>query len=167
VSLVHGKCDRARQWASLELDGELSSFERALLESHVAGCPSCADFRAEIGGLTTTLRAAPHEPFEGVVLGHIRRRVRLRLAPAVAAMAVAAVGLGSILASASFQGGPVAHFAAQSVVNVSPSQANAARIPETMNLSASQALRSLHDRTATRITSRSSGPLRGGPAVRR
>jgi len=167
VSLVHGKCDRARQWASLELDGELSSFERALLANHVAGCPSCADFRAEIGGLTTALRAAPYEPFEGLVLGRIRRRMRLRLAPAAAAMAVAAVGLGSILASASFQGGPVAHFAAQNVVNVSPSDANAARNPETMNLSASQALQSLHDRTATRIASRSSGPLRGGPAVRR
>ena len=165
MSLVHGKCDRARQWASLELDGELSSFERALLKNHVAACPSCAEFRAEIGGLTTALRAAPYEPFEGVVLGRVRRRVRLRLAPAAAAMAVAAVGLGSILASASFQGGPVAHFAAQSV-DVSPSEANAATSSDTMNLSASQALRSLHDRTAVRIASRSSGPLRGGPAVR-
>jgi len=167
VSLVHGKCDRARQWASLELDGELSGFERALLENHVAGCPSCAAFRAEIGGVTTALRAAPYEPFEGIVLGRIRRRVGLRLAPAAAAMAVAAVGLGSILASASFRGGPVAHFAAEGVVNVNPSDANAAPNPDTMNLSASQALRALHDRSATRIASRSSGPLRGGPAVRR
>src|SRR5438046_10589321 len=134
---MHGKCDRARQWASLELDGELSSFERALLDNHLAGCASCAEFRAEISGLTGALRAAPYGPFAGDVLGRIRRRVHLRLAPAAAAMAVAAVGLGSIVASASFQGSSVG-LLAQSV-NVSPdAAASAATNPDTMNLSTSE-----------------------------
>jgi predicted anti-sigma-YlaC factor YlaD len=163
VSLVHGKCDRARQWASLELDAELSGFERALLENHVAGCPSCAAFRDEVGGLTTALRAAPYEPFEGIVLGRIRRRVRMRLAPAAAAMAVAAVGLGSILASASFRGSPVAHFAAQSVdVN---SVDSAAAAVDNMNLSMSKALQTQRERTNARLAPRGPRSLRGGPVI--
>jgi predicted anti-sigma-YlaC factor YlaD len=163
VSLVHGKCDRARQWASLELDGELSSFERALLENHVEACHSCAEFRAEINGLTNALRAAPYEPFEGVVLGRIRRRVRIRLAPAAAAMAVAAVGLGSIVASASFRGSPVAHFAAQSV-DVSSVDTAAAAV-DNMNLSMSKALQTQRERTQARIAPRGPRSLRGGPVI--
>ena len=158
---VHGKCDRARQWASLELDGELSSFECALLENHVAACPSCAEFRAEIGGLTGALRAAPYEPFEGVVLGHIRRRVRMRIAPAAAAMAVAAVGLGSILASSSFQGSSVGRLAQS--VNVTPADASAAT--DTMNLSASKALQTRRARTIAHLALRGPRSLRGGPVV--
>ena len=163
VSLVHGKCDRARQWASLELDGELSSFERALLDNHVADCSSCAAFRAEIAGLTTALRAAPYEPFAGVVLGRIRRRASLRLAPAAAAMAVAAVGFGSILASASFRGSPVGHLAQR--VAVSPSAA-AAATPDTMNLSTSQALQA-KQRARTSARMAVSRSLRGGPVISR
>jgi predicted anti-sigma-YlaC factor YlaD len=163
VSLVHGKCDRARQWASLELDGELSSFERALLANHVAGCPSCKAFRAEIGGLTTSLRAAPYEPFGGIALGRIRRRVGMRLAPAAAAMAVAAVGLGSLIASSSFRGSPVAHFAAQSVNATSVDSAAAAI--DNMNLSKSKALATQRERTQARIAPRGPRSLRGGPVI--
>jgi predicted anti-sigma-YlaC factor YlaD len=163
VSLVHGKCDRARQWASLELDGELSSFERALLANHVAGCPSCKAFRAEIGGVTTALRAAPYEPFGGIVLGRIRRRAGMRLAPAAAAMAVAAVGLGSLLASSSFRGSPVAHFATQSVNATSVDSAAAAI--DNMNLSKSKALATRRERTQARIAPRGPRSLRGGPVI--
>jgi predicted anti-sigma-YlaC factor YlaD len=160
--MVHGKCDRARQWASLELDGELSSFERALLENHLDGCPSCAQFRAEIGTLTGALRAAPHEPFAGVVLGRVRRRVGLRLAPAAAAMAVAAVGLGSILASSSFQGSSISRFAQH--VDVSPGDASAA-VPDTMNVSTSKAMQTRRAQIRAHIAPRSPRSLRGGPVI--
>jgi predicted anti-sigma-YlaC factor YlaD len=160
VSLVDAKCDRARQWASLELDGELSNFERALLENHLAGCSSCAAFRGEIGGLTTALRAAPSEPYRGVVLGHIRRRVHLRLAPAAAAMAVAAVGLGSILASSTFQASSVGHLAQSA--DVSPDTAVAA---DTMNLATSKALQAQRARARARIAPRGPRSLRGGPVI--
>jgi predicted anti-sigma-YlaC factor YlaD len=162
VRIVHGKCDRARQWASLELDGELSSFERALLENHLEGCPSCAEFRAEIGGVTSALRAAPQEPFAGLVVGRVRRRVRMRLAPAAAAMAVAAVGLGSLVASSSFQGGSISRFAEH--VNVSPDEASAAT-PDTMNVSTSEAMQTLRAQTRARIAPRSPRSLRGGPVI--
>jgi anti-sigma factor RsiW len=103
---MQGHCDRARQWASAAVDGELSTFERALLDAHLERCASCSEFSRDVQGLTNTLRAAPYEPFEGVVIGRVRRQVRLRLAPAAVAMAIAAVGLGSVLASTQLNGAP-------------------------------------------------------------
>ena len=41
---MSGECERARQWASTEIDGELSSFERVLLHAHLDACPSCSEF---------------------------------------------------------------------------------------------------------------------------
>ena len=102
---VHGDCDRARQWASIELDGELSVFEGVLLRAHFADCASCREFHAGIGDFAAALRSAPDEQFEGVQLGRLRRRVSLRLAPAIAAMAVVAVGLGSVVASSQLGSG--------------------------------------------------------------
>jgi predicted anti-sigma-YlaC factor YlaD len=159
VRPVHGHCERARQWASLELDGELSGFERALLEAHVAGCPSCSEFRSEIGGLTGALRVAPHERFEGIVIGRIRRRARMRLAPAAAAMAVAAVGLGSILASSSLRSGSVGR------IDVTPGAASAAVAPDTMELRTSRALETARARPAGRLAAEPNSSLRGGPVV--
>ena len=43
---------------------------------------------------------------KGVVIGRVRRQVRLRLAPAAAAMAIAAVGLGSVVASTQLNRAP-------------------------------------------------------------
>jgi predicted anti-sigma-YlaC factor YlaD len=148
----------------LELDGELSGFERALLEAHVAGCPSCSEFRSEIGGLTGALRVAPHERFEGIVIGRIRRRARMRLAPAVAAMAVAAVGLGSILASSSLRSGSVGRLPLQSI-DVTPGAASAAVAPDTMDLRTSRALERARERPAGRLAAEPNSSLRGGPVV--
>jgi predicted anti-sigma-YlaC factor YlaD len=152
--MMNGNCDRARQWASLDVDRELSMFERVLLANHLAGCPSCQEFRASVGGLTTALRTAPHERFEVVVTGRNRRRVSLRLAPAVAAMAVAAVGLGSILASAEVRTRSVAR-----IQSASPAI-------DTMNLSTSVARASLRAAKITRPSRSAHRSLRGGPVLR-
>ena len=162
---VYGNCERAHEWASLELDGELSTFERALLEAHLEGCRTCSEFRSQISSLTGALRAAPHERFEGVVIGRLRRRVNMRLAPAAAAMAVAAVGLGSILASSSLRSGPVAGLG--SGIGVTPAAASAATNagPDTMNLSTSRALERARNRPAGRLAARANGTLQGGPVV--
>jgi predicted anti-sigma-YlaC factor YlaD len=103
------ECDRARQWASLQLDGELSEFEQALLDGHLAGCTSCSAFRADIVNAARALRAAPLEPFSGAVQLRRIRRARIRFAPAAAALAVAAVGLGSILAAAQVRAPQAGH----------------------------------------------------------
>ena len=92
-------CERARQWASLEVDGELSPFELVLLESHTSACPGCRVFRGDVGRVTTELRGRPLQPLTHPVEIRQASRARFRIAPAAAALAVAAVGLGSILAS--------------------------------------------------------------------
>lgn len=92
------RCNRARQWVSLKLDGELSDFERSLLAAHLAGCEDCRAFRADADSLTAELRSAPLErPHHPIVLPHRRRRAPIALRVASAAAAV--VALAGIAAS--------------------------------------------------------------------
>jgi ferric-dicitrate binding protein FerR (iron transport regulator) len=114
---VPGHCERARQWVSAELDGRLSEFEQALLDGHLSGCAECSSFRASTTRVTQELRAAPLERLETpIAISRARRRFPFRIAPAVAALAVMAVGLGSILASADFRpGSPVSQAPPSSV----------------------------------------------------
>jgi len=163
VRRVNGNCERAREWASLELDGELSTFERALLDAHLEDCRTCTEFRSAISGLTGALRSAPHERFDGVVIGRTRRRVRMQLAPAAAAMAVAAVGLGSIVASSSLKSGPVGRLG--SGIDATPASAATSAGPDTMNLSTSRALERQSNRPAGRLPAGANGTLQGGPVV--
>jgi predicted anti-sigma-YlaC factor YlaD len=104
-------CERARQWASLRLDGELSELEHALLEAHVDSCRECAGFIADVDALTSRLRSAePAHPSQAFEVPRRRRSVRARALPAAAAAAVAAVavGLGVLFGSlgSSPQSGP-------------------------------------------------------------
>jgi hypothetical protein len=160
---VYGDCDRARRWASAELDGELSEFEHSLLESHVAGCPSCNEFRAAIAGVTGAIRATSLEPFQGIVeVRRIRRRARGRLAPAVAAMAVAAVGLGSLLASSDVRPGSEVNARAPSdgqavIVNPGSSLTNG---PTNLHLQTGRQAVPSVSTVDTRLAQR---PVRGGP----
>ena len=92
-------CERAQAWASLELDGELSQLERALLATHVRNCAACAETVAGMRTLTHTLRNAPLEPLDRPVAAITAARSRrarplaVRLALAATLAAVAA-GLG-------------------------------------------------------------------------
>ena len=104
---MQGQCERARRWASAELDGELSSFERALLHDHLGRCGECRTFTDSVSGLTAALREAPPEPFAGVVITRARRRIHVPLSGVAVAMAVAAIGLGSLLASVQLKGSSV------------------------------------------------------------
>jgi len=52
-------CERAAQWISLDLDGELSQLERAALGRHLDGCPRCREIGADVRAFTTLLREAP------------------------------------------------------------------------------------------------------------
>ncbi len=158
---MSGECERARHWASTEIDGELSSFERVLLHAHLDACPSCREFSTTITGLTMTLREARLEQLERpVVIGRLRRRARLHLAPAAAAMAVAAVGLGSIFAtsmrssSVSAAHAPVVQAAVGPFASV-----------ETMDLRTSQAIERMNAFQQAAATSARS--LRGGPVLQR
>ena len=152
-------CERARQWASIELDGELSTFERVLLRAHLAHCPPCRGFREHTNGLTHALRTAPLEQLEQPIqIGRMRRPLRLRLAPAAAAMAVAFVGLGSILATSAVRSSSVATHAPAAALNSAPAAV------ETMNLSTAAALEHLNAFQQIRVST-ANRSLRGGPVL--
>jgi predicted anti-sigma-YlaC factor YlaD len=158
---MHGACDRARQWATADLDGELSRFEHVLLSAHLADCPSCREFTAAIGGFTEMLRTAPPEHLERTIeIGRLRRRIGLRLAPAVAAMAVTVVGLGSILASSDLRTRALGD-ANGSVDSVSSHLASV----DTMNLSTADALASVSNSVPVRLTSPGRSSVHGGPVI--
>jgi len=92
------RCDRAREWISLQLDGELSEFERIVLEAHVVRCADCREFRVELQGISLGLRQAPLEPLRRPI--ELPRRTRLSgrtLQFAAAAAAAVVVGAGSSL----------------------------------------------------------------------
>jgi predicted anti-sigma-YlaC factor YlaD len=92
------RCDRAREYASLRLDGELSDFERALLDSHLERCPGCRAFADDLVSVTERLRTAKLErPLIALTLPR-RRFVAMRnvQVSAAAAAVVSVVGIGAL-----------------------------------------------------------------------
>jgi len=157
---MHRDCERARGWVSVELDGELSELEQVGLAGHLAGCEPCRTFRTGLAGLTTELRAAPLEPLGRFIeIGRIRRRVSFGLAPAAAALAVAAVGLGSLLTSSEFRPGSQTT-ARVHPVSVSPGAADTAANPDTINLRTMRALEQPQAQQPVRARQFRGGPVR-------
>jgi hypothetical protein len=97
---AHGQtCERAREWASLRLDGELSELETALLDAHLQRCAACSAFAVEIDTATLQLRTAPLERLEQPVTLPVRRTagtLRAVQLGAAAALVAAAAGLGTL-----------------------------------------------------------------------
>jgi hypothetical protein len=98
--LENRRCERARQWSSLRLDGELSELEGALLEKHLETCGSCVSFDERLTATALSLRTTPPEP-PGIRF-QIPKRTRVSF-PASRRVAVAAIaaalGLGSLVGS--------------------------------------------------------------------
>lgn len=92
VAFCDPVCERAREYASLRLDGELSELEEALLSAHVSRCESCRAFADGIDSATGQLRAAAFEqPSVPVVIARRRRAAYqvLRVSTVAAVLAVA------------------------------------------------------------------------------
>ena len=100
LSPRNGRCERARQWASLRLDGELSELEDALLEQHLEGCSSCSAFAVRLAATTEAVRAVPLERPEVSYPRFERPVIRLPVGRRVAIVAVAAAAaLGAFVGS--------------------------------------------------------------------
>jgi anti-sigma factor RsiW len=89
------RCERARFWASLRADGELSELESALLDAHLARCSSCRTFALRSDEIVVGLRAARLEQPAPLVLRPQRTlRTALRaLQVVVAATVVVSAGV--------------------------------------------------------------------------
>lgn len=88
-----------RALVSAELDGELSDFESSLLRAHVGGCAACSAFKRDAARFTDELRREPLSLMDTpIVVQPRRRRVALHAVrmPAVAALAVSAIALGTL-----------------------------------------------------------------------
>jgi predicted anti-sigma-YlaC factor YlaD len=105
-------CERARFWASLRLDGELSELEGALLDAHLARCAGCQSVAEGFGASTIVLRSAPLEHATPVALDLPRSPRRLLATIAVAATLVLGLIAGGVVR------GQVSHQAAPRVVAV-------------------------------------------------
>jgi predicted anti-sigma-YlaC factor YlaD len=100
--LERTRCERARQWSSLRLDGELSELEESLLDRHLASCRSCLAFDGRLRSAAYAIRETPAEaplvPFRIPV--HPRPRVTVPTGRRLAVAAVAAaLALGSLVGS--------------------------------------------------------------------
>lgn len=94
-------CDRVRGQISLELDGELSQLERAMVTSHVRRCPECAAFRAGATSFTHALRTAPLEALERPIeVPLLRRRAFAEVRFGAVRVAAAAAGIAVVLSLA-------------------------------------------------------------------
>jgi anti-sigma factor RsiW len=84
-------CDRAAQWVSLDLDGELSQFEQAALARHCERCARCRALGQDVASFTRLLREAPLVELERPIVVAGTRTARIRVARR-AALSFAVVG---------------------------------------------------------------------------
>jgi anti-sigma factor RsiW len=87
-----------RALVSAELDGELSDFESTSVRAHLGGCVACSAFKRDVARFTDELRGEPLHFMDTPVVIQPKRRVALQpfRMPAVAALAVSAIALGTL-----------------------------------------------------------------------
>lgn len=96
-------CERARAWASLRADGELSELESALLDGHLERCADCRSFAAGADRVTLALRSTRLErpgPLAVRPITHPGPRSTIVRAVQVAFVAALVVAVGFVAASA-------------------------------------------------------------------
>jgi predicted anti-sigma-YlaC factor YlaD len=105
-------CARVREQVSLELDGELSQLEQRMLAAHLDRCGACATYAEDVRDLTDRIRSAPlHTMRRPVQVRRARHVSTARLQVGIAAaFALAALGLGTQLATAPTHEGSLARY---------------------------------------------------------
>jgi anti-sigma factor RsiW len=95
-------CERARVWASLRVDGELSELEAALLGAHLERCAECRSFARGVDTVARGLRRVRLERPAPLAVAVPRRRSTVRMLQFVAATAaVVAAGAAAALSGPS------------------------------------------------------------------
>jgi len=90
-AVLAAECERARKWASLAVDCELSEMGKARLRAHLDGCAACAEYTAGLRVVTRELRTAPLPTPSRPLVPRAGRRTRLPIALAVIGIVVAAM----------------------------------------------------------------------------
>jgi predicted anti-sigma-YlaC factor YlaD len=101
-------CERARRWASLRLDGELSELESALLDNHLGRCRSCSAFASGIEDVAAALTGARLERPAPLALVLPKRRLKgAWLQSAAASTLVVAAGVAALVGGVAQHGSRV------------------------------------------------------------
>jgi predicted anti-sigma-YlaC factor YlaD len=116
-------CARARFWASLRIDGELSELEGALLDAHLARCDGCRTVAEGFGGAAQLLRATPPARVDPVAVHVSQSPRRLFATIAVAALLLVGVVAGSLVrGQVSHQAAPAPRAVAVVATSETPDQ---------------------------------------------
>src|SRR5437870_2345416 len=98
MKLVPLLCERARRWASLRVDRELSELESALLDNHLGRCRSCCAFARGIEDVAAALAAARLErPAPLALVLPARRRAGAWLRSAAVSGLVVVAGVAALV----------------------------------------------------------------------
>lgn len=93
-------CERAREWSSLRIDGELSLLEEELLERHLGACEACRACEAGMRSAAEAMRTAPVEAPSRRVRVPARRTAGFSVERRrTAIVAAAALAVGALLGS--------------------------------------------------------------------
>ena len=105
-------CERVRSQVSLEVDGELSQLERAMVAAHVLRCADCRGYRADVHAFTRALRAAALEAAPAVTVRRYRRSTAATRfhAGVAAAMAFAVIGVATQIVQSRPDGSSISSF---------------------------------------------------------
>jgi anti-sigma factor RsiW len=127
-------CERARFWASLRLDGELSELEGALLDAHLARCAGCRELAAGFDASTAALRSAPLERTAPVAVAAPRSQRRLVATIAVAAVLVLGAVAGGLMSGHVSHNAQTPHAVAVVASFETPDQLRTLRRPALLNM---------------------------------
>jgi hypothetical protein len=98
VSITGQRCDRVRSQVSLDLDGELSMLERAMVSRHLERCAACSSFSDDVATFTRSLRDAPLEkPGRLLFVPRLRRSFVGDVRTATFRAGAAAAGIAAVL----------------------------------------------------------------------
>jgi anti-sigma factor RsiW len=97
--MMGSACERAREWASLRLDDELSVLEEEILERHLDACDACRWFEEGMRLSTARIRSTPLETPTRRVTAPSRAGLGPQYRRRTALVAAAALAIGALVGS--------------------------------------------------------------------